>query len=115
MLWEVGPHLLDRPGDGSDGADTLLGSQLDVPWTHLVDGLRMCPMVQTHRWQSQGCTRSGELQLGSMLAVPDGLGAVRLESDASGDVRRVFGMQGCILGQWTMVEGPDDVRHICHE
>ena len=72
----------------------------------------MCPMVQTRRWRSWGRAMSGELQLGGMPAVLDGLGAVRLASDASGDVRRVLGMQGCIPGQWTMVEGPNDVRHV---
>ena len=41
VSWEVGPHLLDGPGDGSDGADMLLGGQLDTPWTHLVDGSRI--------------------------------------------------------------------------
>ena len=112
VSWEVGPCLLDGPGDGSDGSDMSLGGQLDAPWTCLVDRSNMCPMVWTHHWWSQGRTRSGELRLGSMLAVPDGLGAIRLESDASGDVRCVFGMQGCILGQWTMVEGPDDIRHV---
>ena len=55
---------------------------------------------------------SGELQLGSMLAIPDGLGAVRLVSDASRDIRHVLGMQGCVPGWWTMVEGPNDIRHV---
>ena len=55
---------------------------------------------------------SGELWLSSMLAIPDDLGAVRLASDASGDVRCTLGMQGCILGQWITVEGPNDVRHV---
>ena len=41
MSWEVGPCLLDGPGDRADGADTSLGSQLDTPWTRLVDGSRI--------------------------------------------------------------------------
>ena len=37
----MGPCLLDRPGDGSDGADMSLGGQLDKPWTCLVDRSRI--------------------------------------------------------------------------
>ena len=109
MLWEVGPHLLDRPGDESDGTDMSLGSQLDMLWTHLVDRSRMCLMVWTHHWGSREYTMSGELRLSGMLAIPDVLGAVRLASDASEDVSHVLGMQGCIRMWWTMVEGPNDV------
>ena len=112
MSWEVGSRLLDGSGDGSGGADTSLGGQLDALWTCLVDGSRMCLMVRTHCWRSQGSVISGDLQLSSMLAVPDGLGAIGLASDASGDVRHMLGMQGCILGWWTMVEGPNDIRHV---
>ena len=112
MSWEVGPCLLDGPGDGSDGADTTLGGQLDTLWTRLVDGSRMCPMVWTHHWRSWGRAMSGELRLSGMPAVPDGLGAIRLASNASGDVRCTLGTQGCVPGWWTMVKGPNDVRHI---
>ena len=69
-------------------------------------------MVRTHRWRSRGHAMSGGLRLGGMPAIQDGLGAIRLASDASGDARCALGTQGCIPGWWTMVEGPNDVRHV---
>ena len=71
--------------DVSDGADTPLAV-----------------MGMHHEWRTTA----------RWLAVPDGLGAIRLASDASGDVRRALGTLGCVPGWWTMVEGPNDVRHV---